>query len=113
MEELKKAKIGQEIQITEGFEIKKGVSGKKVEIKEGDRAIVNSDGLLQYISGNANGMLQKVDSIEVDGYDHSNIAKMLYRRLDRYFGISDYLEFNEIDESRFIEEIEDVLMDIL
>ena len=113
MEELKKAKIGQEIKISKGFEIAKLISGKKVEINEGDRAIVNSDGLLHYISGNAKGMIQKGYDIEVDGYDHSNIAKMIYRRLDRYFGISDYLECNEAYESRFIQEIEDVLMDIL
>lgn len=109
----KKVKIGQEIVNSEEFEIQKLVSGTKVTVKKGDKGVVDSKGLLHYTSGEANGMIQKIDGMKVDGYDHRNIANMVFNHLKGYFDLSDYLESYDIEEERVLDEIEAVLMDIL
>ena len=56
-------------------------------------------------------MLEK--DIEVNGYDHINIAKMIANRLNQVFGLEEFLDNNDIAVESFKIEIEDVLMDIL
>lgn len=51
--------------------------------------------------------------IEVNGYDHRNIASMILNRLNGVFGIEEFLDYNDINDDEMIDEIEDVLMDIL
>ena len=70
-----KVKIGEEIKFKEGFEIE-SFGGKKKEVKAGDRGVITKHGLVKYLSGDAKGMLQKVEDIEVQGCDHENIVDM-------------------------------------
>ncbi len=56
-------------------------------------------------------MLEK--GIEVNGYDHVNIAKMIANRLNQVFGLEEFLDDNDIAAESFEIEIEDVLIDIL
>lgn len=104
-------KIGQEVEITEDFEFEI-LSGKKVKVLNGDKAILNSRGYIKYINGNAKGVMQKADC-DLRGYDNFNIANMIYKRLEGTYKISDFLENEDISINDFIEEIEDLLLDIL
>lgn len=105
-------KIGQEIIEKQEYEIEKMISKEKITIKVGDRGFADSKGNIHYTTGTGKGVIVNYD-LEVKGYDHENIAKMIYKRLNGYFRIEDLLEDEGIEVDRFIEEIEDVLMDIL
>lgn len=106
-------KIGQEIEITEDFTLKT-VGGRAVTVKVRDRAIIDSRARIKYISGQARNVMQMLGKdIEVNGYDHRNIASMILNRLNGVFGIEEFLDYNDINDDEMIDEIEDVLMDIL
>lgn len=105
-------KIGQEIEFTEDFEIERVLSKEKVSVKKGDLAIITSRKIALYTKGEAKGIMQNLKDIELNGYDHENIARMILNRLNNTFGLDEYLE-DDYDSDDFIEEIEDVLMDIL
>lgn len=105
--------IGQEIVIKEDFKINTIVSDKVKTVKKGDKGFLDSRGLLHLINGAGKGKIINVEGVEVEGYDHENIAKMIFGRLSNYFNLNEILENEDIDIKRFEEEIEDVLMDIL
>lgn len=106
-------KIGQEIEITEDFTLKT-VGGSAITVKVGDRAVIDSKARVKYISGQARDVVQMLGKdIEVNGYDHRNIASMILNRLNGVFGIEEFLDYNDINDDEMIDEIEDVLMDIL
>lgn len=106
-------KIGQEIEITEDF-ILKTVGGRELTVKAGDKAIIDSRARIKYISGQARNVMQMLEKgIEVNGYDHVNIAKMIANRLNQVFGLEEFLDDNDIAAESFEIEIEDVLIDIL
>lgn len=108
-----KYKIGQEIEITEDFTLKT-VGGRELTVKAGDKAIIDSRSRIKYISGQARDVMQMLEKdIEVNGYDHRNIASMILNRLNGVFGIEEFLDYNDINDDEMIDEIEDVLMDIL
>lgn len=108
-----KYKIGQEIEITEDFTLKT-VGGRELTVKAGDKAIIDSRSRIKYISGQARDVMQMLGKdIEVNGYDHRNIASMILNRLNGVFGIEEFLDYNDINDDEMIDEIEDVLMDIL
>ena len=108
-----KYKIGQEIEITEDFTLKT-VGGSAITVKVGDRAVIDSKARVKYISGQARDVVQMLGKdIEVNGYDHRNIASMILNRLNSVFGIEEFLDYNDINDEEMIDEIEDVLMDIL
>ena len=108
-----KYKIGQEIEITEDF-THKTVGGSAITVKVGDRAVIDSKARVKYISGQARDVVQMLGKdIEVNGYDHRNIASMILNRLNGVFGIEEFLDYNDINDDEMIDEIEDVLMDIL
>lgn len=108
-----KLKIGQEVEITQDFEIEAELSGKKVLVKKGDRGFVDSRGRIHYTSGNAIGKIQLLKDSEVKGYDTENIAEMIFNRLKRVFDIDEFLDDYDISKDDFINEVDDVLMDIL
>ena len=108
-----KYKIGQEIEITEDFTFKT-VGGRELTVKAGDKAIIDSRARIKYISGQARNVMQMLEKgIEVNGYDHVNIAKMIANRLNQVFGLEEFLDDNDIAAESFEIEIEDVLIDIL
>ena len=112
-EQIMKYKIGQEIEITEDFTLKK-VGGREITVQAGDKAIIDSRARIKYISGQARNVMQMLEKgIEVNGYDHVNIAKMIANRLNQVFGLEEFLDDNDIAAESFEIEIEDVLIDIL
>ena len=108
-----KYKIGQEIEVTEDFTLKT-VGGRELTVKVADKAIIDSRARIKYISGQARNVMQMLEKgIEVNGYDHVNIAKMIANRLNQVFGLEEFLDDNDIAAESFEIEIEDVLIDIL
>ena len=108
-----KYKIGQEIEITEDFTLKT-VGGRELTVKVADKAIIDSRARIKYISGQARNVMHMLEKgIEVNGYDHVNIAKMIANRLNQVFGLEEFLDDNDIAAESFEIEIEDVLIDIL
>lgn len=108
-----KLKIGQEVEITQDFEIEAELSEKKMLVKKGDKGFVDSRGRIHYTSGNAIDKIQLLKDSEVKGYDTENIAEMIFNRLKRVFYIDEFLDVYDISKDDFINEIDDVLMDIL
>ena len=108
-----KYKIGQEIEITEDFTLKT-VGGRELTVKAGDKAIIDSRARIKYISGQARNVMQMLEKgIEVNGYDHRNIAEMIYKRLNNAFLIEPILEEDGYEVNDILDEIEDVLIGIL
>lgn len=110
--ENKKYKIGQEIKFEEDFEIE-SFRGRKIQVKKGDKAIANSRGFITYITGNARDMRQVIEGMTVENYDHRNISKMILQRLINVYNLEEFMEYEEIEYSEMIDEMEDVLCEIL
>lgn len=108
-----KLQIGQEIVIKDDFEIESALGNEKRVVEKGDRGVVTSSGLVQYVSGNARGKIQKIEDVELKGYDTENIAKLVFQRLNSQYQIKDFLEDWDIETKDFIGEIEWVLSEIL
>lgn len=106
-------RIGQEVEFKNDFKIETYLTGTKLQVKSGDKALVTNMGL-KILTGEARGKITNfADNTELKGYDYENISKLIYRRLDNYFDLGELLENDDIDSSRFREEIEEVLMNIL
>ena len=106
-------KIGQQITIADDFVIELAFGGDKLQVKQDDKGFVDTRGMIHYTTGQARGKIQKFEDIEVKEYDHENIAKMVFKRLDNQYRISDFLEDWDIGMNDFVNEIEDILSDIL
>lgn len=106
-------KIGQEIQFIEDFEIEKVISKEKVQVKKGDTAVITSHGTAIHTKGQARGMIQCLSGVNIEGYDHENIAKMILQRLINVYNLEEFMEYEEIGVKEIIDEIEDVLCEIL
>lgn len=106
-------RIGQEITIEGDFQISSAITNKAINIKAGDKGFVDSKGLIHYTSGEARGKIHSINKDDcVQGYDNKNIAQMIYKRLS-YFNIKEILSDYDIDSQDFIDEIEDILLEIL
>ena len=57
--------------------------------------------------------VDKINDIEVKGYDYKNISKMILQRLIDVYNLEEFMEYEKIEHSEMIEEIENVLIDIL
>lgn len=111
---MKKLEIGQEITIEEDFTLETTIGKRQLNVKKGDRAIVDSKCRARYITGEAKGVIQMLGKdTYVDGYDTLNISRMVLNRLNAVYGLEEYFDDNDIDPREFIGEIEDILMDIL
>lgn len=106
-------KIGQEVKFKNDFMIETIINKVGLQVKEGDKALVTKNGL-KILNGEARGKITSFQEGEqIKGYDYSNIAKIIFRRLNGVFAIENYLDDEEISVEEFLEEIEDVLIDIL
>lgn len=106
-------RLGQEVKFTKGFEIESELSKTKLQVKEGDKAIITRSGI-KIANGKARGkILNFVDGEEVKGHDYTNIARLIHRRLNAIYGLEMFLDDEGIEMDGFLEEIEDILMDIL
>ena len=106
-------KIGQEVEVKKSFKVNTTVSEKVLTVKEGDKGFLDSKECLNLTTGKAKGKIVKINNIEIKGYDHENISKMIFTKLNSEFGLKTYLQDKEIDVNEFMEKIEDVLMVIL
>lgn len=106
-------KLGQIIEFKNIFSIEATLSKTKLNIEEGDRAIVTRTGF-RVLTGEARGkIIAFAKDEQTKGCDYSNISKLIFNRINGVFGLDMYLEDEGIDYLEFIEEIEDVLMGIL
>lgn len=106
-------KIGQEVEFAKDFKIEAPITKTKLQVKEGDKALVTSMGF-RILTGEARGKINLFnDGDKVNGYDYENIAKTIYKRLNNMYSLENFLDDEEIKYEDFIEEIEDVLSDIL
>lgn len=105
--------IGQKMIVKEDFKINTTISDKVMTVKEGDKGFLDSKGFLNLTTGKGRGKIVKLNDIELKGYDHRNIAKMVYQRINCVYGLENFLDNEEINLDELIDEIEDVLMDIL
>jgi len=106
-------KIGEEIGFSQDFEIESVISATKAIVKAGDKGYIDSRCNVHYTTGQARGKIQHLDNAEMKGYDYTNIAKMLFKKLKNEFMLEEHLEGYDFSEKDFIEEIEDILNDIL
>ena len=113
--EKKVFKIGQEVEIAKDFTIETLLSETKIEVKAGSKAYVSADGCINYISGSARGRRQELDTkaFEIKGFDHENIAKMIYKKIARYMEIDSMLDDYDIDKEYLTEVIEEAIREIL
>ena len=112
-----KFKIGEEVKLKESIEIET-FDKRKIAVKDGDRGIIvgniiTSNCFIRYISGNAKGIIQELEDVEIEGYDYRNISAMILNRLSTIFGLEDFLENKGIDEEEIINEMEELLVGIL
>jgi len=106
-------RLGQGVKFTKGFEIESELSKYKLQVKEGDKAIITRTGF-KIINGEARGKILVFNQDEqVKGIDYESISRIIYRRLNSTFSLEMYLDDEEIDKNEFVEEIEDILSDIL
>lgn len=105
-------KIGQEIKFKNDFKIETLLTNTKLQVKEGDNALVTKNGL-KILTGEARGKITNFqESEQIKGYDHENISKMILQRLNNVFGLEEFAQDEDVDFSEMIDEIEDVLRDI-
>lgn len=105
-------RIGQEIKCVEGFEIECPISLTKMTVRQGDKAYVDSHGNIHYITGVARGKIE-LANLNTKGYDHENIAELLFKMLRREFPIDQMMDDYEIEKNHIVNEIEYLLSDIL
>lgn len=108
-----KHKIGEIVTIKEDFEITTVIGEETIKVKKGDIGFVDSKGLIHYLTGKAKNKIQKINDIEVEGYDYESIAKLIFKKLKNEYDIGEILEDEGIEEYDFRDTIEDVLIDIL
>lgn len=106
-------KIGQEIMVKEDFKINTMVSDKVKTVKKGDKGFMDSRGFLHLTTGNGIGKIVKIDDIEVKGYDHRNIASIIFRKLIDVYDLDEFIYYEGFEEAEIIDDIADVLMEIL
>lgn len=106
-------KIGEIITIKEDFEIKTAIGENTIQVKKGDTGFVDSRGMIHYLTGGARNKIQKIEGVEVKGYDYESISKLILKRLNEEYNICEMLENEGIGGHDFRDTVEDVLSDIL
>lgn len=110
---MRRIEIGAELEVKEPLKINTTTSDKVMTIKSGDRGFIDSKGILHLTTGKCKGKIVKVNHVDMKGYDHENISRIILNRLNAVFGLEEYLLEENIDFKEIIQEIGDVLKDIL
>lgn len=105
-------RLGEIIKTDTEQKIKRIVSGDIEILPKGSKVLVTRTGF-KVISGKCRDVILPLDDKTIKGTDYTNIARMIYSRLNAVYGLEMYLDDEEIEMDGFLEEIEDVLMDIL
>lgn len=107
-----KFKIGQEVVVDENFTIQSVITSKTMEVKMGDKGIIDSEGNLHLKTGNAKGkIIPYTEKENLKGYDIQNIAQMIFKRLNDEFHLADIIYAYDIEKEDFIDAIESVFYD--
>lgn len=110
---MSKYKIGQQIHFTENVPITTFITEKELIIKKGDKGFIDSSGHIHVTTGEGRGKIIPFLKEELKDYDHKNIAKMIYQRLNGEFHLGEIIEDYDIEKDDVIDIIEDVLIEIL
>lgn len=86
-------RLGQEVEITEAYEAETIIGGEKMQVVEGDKAVVTLQGL-KYITGEAYGKYAPLQEVPI-GYDIMNIANRIAKNLVLDLGGQDFLNYLE------------------
>lgn len=114
MEEKRKVKIGEVMTCQEEFQIEAPFSGKKLNVKAGDKCIVRSDKAVQYLDGECRGKLQALsDNFMVLGYDNDSIAQQIIKEIKLFTPLNEMMEDYGASKEEFKEAIVAVLENIL
>ena len=108
----KKYRLGQIIETDIDQKIKRMVSGDIVTLPKGSRLLVTRTGF-KVLSRECHNCILPLNGKEINGIDYTNISRLIYQRLNGVLGLEMYLDDEEIELDEFLEEVEDVLMDIL
>lgn len=107
-----KMKIGQEVIISEDFEIVGFFSEDTISVKKGDKGYIDSNKFIHYETGNARGKMHRFSDAELDGYDTENIAKLIFEQIKWKFALGEFLEDYDIEGESIVEEINYILDEI-
>lgn len=105
-------KIGQEVEATEDIVVET-LCGRTFNVRKGDKGVINSNGSVKMITGEARGCINQLENVEMKGYDYFNIATRILKVLYRDYNISDFIECEEINSDDIVDSIECELMNIL
>lgn len=105
-------RLGQVIKIGTDQKIKRMVSGDIETLPKGSQLLVTRTGF-RVLNGLFKDFMLPLNGKTIKGADYTNIARTIYSRLNAVYGLEMYLDDEEIEMDEFLEEIEDVLMDIL
>lgn len=84
-------RLGQEVEITEAYEAETIIGGEKIQVKEGDKAVVTLYGL-KYTTGEAYGKYAPLNEVPV-GFDMDNIARRIAKNLILDLGGQDFKDY--------------------
>lgn len=103
-------KIGQILTATEDIEVERTLSGEKVIIPKGNKAIIGADNLAHHFR---DGLIQPLaKSATVEGYDAEGLAEYLLKVLESRFPIREMAEDYGIIRDDILDEIECALDEI-
>lgn len=108
---MKKFRIGEQIQVTNDYEIETGLSETKLYVKKGDKGFIDCNGNIHYITGEARGKIHLMKSFEVKGYCTEGMANLIMKCLNDY-DIKSILEDNDIEIEDFKNTITEALDEI-
>ena len=105
-------RLGEIIKTDIDQKIKRTVSETIETLPKGSELLVTRTGF-KVLSKECRGAILPLNGKEIKGADYSNISKLIFNRINGLFGLDMYLEDEGIEHQEFIDEIEDVLLDIL
>ena len=108
---MKNFKIGEQIQITQDYEIEATLSDTKLHIKKGDKGFIDKNGNIHYTTGEAKGIIHLMKSFKAEDYDTESIANIIMKYLN-YYDIKSILEDNGIEIKDFKDTITEALDEI-
>lgn len=105
-------RLGQIIKTDTEQKMKRMVSEDIEILPKGSKLLVTRTGF-KVLNGECKDLIVPLNGKTIKGTDYTNIARMIYSRLNSVYGLKMYLDDEEIEMDELLGEIEDVLMDIL
>lgn len=110
-----KVKIGQILKCQSEHIIHLNPENKSIAVKRGDVCIVCADGTIQYLNGQAKGMIQvlNAEQMTIDGYDHESIAEQIILSLKYHIPLEDMMSSYDVEDSEVKEAILKIIKRLL